>query len=147
MTVEMVARRREGGRGSGMEGPSESQSGRAAEKLRARLAGALARRDQPAVRRLRSAATSVTFRVEGSGSVTILLDRDPPEVATDEEPAEIDILLSDEQAGAFSDGQLPLSMAIVGGEVECRGPVRKYLVVDAILRTILKRAHADADGR
>jgi phospholipid/cholesterol/gamma-HCH transport system ATP-binding protein len=93
-----------------------------------------------AVRRLRHALTSVCF-VTPDEAVTLLLDRSPPEVAPDEEPAEIEIELTDEQARRFAAGVLPLSAAIVSGEVAHRGPVRKYLEVDPILRELLRRHH------
>lgn len=101
------------------------------------------------VHRLGSAKTSVTFEVDGSAerSITLLLDRHPPEIADGAEDAEITIELSGEQADRFARGELVLPNCLLRGEVASRGPVRKYLALDPILRSLLARAHdADADS-
>jgi hypothetical protein len=97
----------------------------------------------PPVYRLGSAGTSVTFRTQGAedDSLTLLLDRHPPQVTDASEPAEISIELSAEQARLFAEGRLVLPNRLLRGEVVCRGPVRKYLTYDPILRALLGRAH------
>ena len=92
----------------------------------------------PAVNRLSYAGTSVTFRTRGPGAdVTLLLDRRPPQIAGPEEPAEIEIELTPEQAARFASGRLFMPGAVTSGEVTVRGPIRKYLEVDPILRRLL----------
>jgi phospholipid/cholesterol/gamma-HCH transport system ATP-binding protein len=110
--------------------------------LRRTIQRALASGD-PAVNRLSYAGTSVTFRTAGTADITLLLDRRPPVIAGPEEPAEIVIELTAEQAARFAGGALPMPSAIVNGEVATRGPVRKYLEVDPIMRRLLADA---ADG-
>lgn len=93
---------------------------------------------RPAVRRLARAGTSVAFHLGESGAgATLLLDRRPPEVIDGAEPAEIDIVLTPEQARAFANGSISLPIALVSREVGFRGPVRKYLAVDPIMRALL----------
>ena len=92
-----------------------------------------------AVHRLGSAATSVTFHIEGHGRVTLLLDRRPP-MLTDDEPGEITIELDVDQARRFSAGELVLSNHLLQGTVIAWGPVRKYLAVDPIVRALLTRS-------
>jgi len=115
--------------------------------LRVRLERALSG-DGHAVARLGAAGTSVSFRVTDAlgASVTLLLDRKPPQVAERDEPAEVTILLTAEQAGRFARGQLALPAALVAGQVSCRGPVRKYLVVDPILRARLAEADRETEA-
>ncbi len=100
------------------------------------------------VHRLGSAGTSVTFLVVEAEemSLTLLLDRHPPEVVDGSEPAEITIELTPEQAARFARGELILPNCILRGEVPCRGPVRKYLAFDPILRALLGRASDQAHG-
>ena len=110
----------------------------AASSLRDALREALSG-DPGVVGRLSYARTSVQFNVEGAGeSVTLLLDRRPPELAAAGEPAEIEICLSAEQAQRFILGQLSMSTAVVCGRVEARGPLRRYLEVDPIIRGLLR---------
>ncbi|WP_354698937.1 ABC transporter ATP-binding protein [Paraconexibacter sp. AEG42_29] len=112
--------------------------------LRSALESVLSQRLR-AVRRLRHAMTSVCF-VTPTEAVTVLLDRSPPVVAADDEPAEVEIELTAAQAQAFAAGALPLTAAIVGGQVRHRGPVRKYLEVDPILRALLGRTDGGGAG-
>ena len=101
----------------------------------------------PPVRRLSYARTSVAFRVADSGDpVTLLLDRQPPALASAGEPAEVEIALTPKQVGEFCAGTLPLPAAILRGEVRVRGPVRKYLEVDPILRGLLHDLSGAAQG-
>ncbi len=94
-----------------------------------------------AVRRLSSAGTSVTFLVVDAPelSVTLLLDRDPPEVADASQPAEITIELVEEQADRLARGELPLPTCMHRGDVAFSGPVRRYLPFDPVLRALLAR--------
>ncbi|MCK9249448.1 MAG: ATP-binding cassette domain-containing protein [Solirubrobacteraceae bacterium] len=90
--------------------------------------------DDPAIARLRHARTTVALRVEGGGApMTLLLDRDPPEVV-DGEDAEIVIDLDAEAARNMAVGALPLPGAIVAGDVRYSGPVRSYMAIDPIIR-------------
>jgi hypothetical protein len=101
--------------------------------------------DERAALRLSSANTSVTFTCAGhpGEGVTLLLDRRPPAVVGEDEPAEIGIELTEEQCARFAAGQLVLSTAIVAGLVTYRGPVRKFMAVAPILRGLLTRLRAE----
>ena len=113
--------------------------------LREALERALALGGRP-VQRLGSAGTSVNFVVaSGDSAVTLLLDRRPPEVTDGGQPAEVTIELTSEQALEFAAGNLMLPNKILAGEVAYRGPVRKYLTFDPVLRALLARANAAAD--
>jgi hypothetical protein len=106
--------------------------------LRERLESAL-RTDDPRIGRLGGAGTSVCFQVlhDPAQSATVLLDRDPPTVVRGDEPAEITIELDEQQAERLS-----LPPALLAGDIAYRGPVRKYLMVDPVLRALL----ADIEG-
>jgi hypothetical protein len=95
--------------------------------------------EDPRLARLGMAGTSVSFQVRDAPeqSVTVLLDRDPPTVTGGDEPAEITIELSEEQAARLARGALRLPPAMLSGQIGYRGPVRKYLMVDAVLRSLL----------
>ncbi|HWF56129.1 MAG TPA: ATP-binding cassette domain-containing protein [Solirubrobacteraceae bacterium] len=109
----------------------------AAAELRAALQGIVTSRS-PIVGRLSYARTSVRFTVEGEReSTTLFLDRRPPELGGVDEPAEVEILLSAKQAHDFAHGLLPMPSAIVRGQVQARGPARRYLEVDPIIRGLL----------
>lgn len=97
---------------------------------------------QARANRLSYARTSVSLSV-GEESVTLLLDRTPPRLANGDEPAEITIELDAGQAYELSRGALHVPSAIAAGAVSARGPVRKYLEVDPILRSLLA---ASANG-
>jgi phospholipid/cholesterol/gamma-HCH transport system ATP-binding protein len=99
----------------------------------------------PQVRRLRYARTSVGFALAGGGvQATLLLDRNPPVVAGPDEPAEVTIELDALQARRFAAGALSMPTEVIQGSVRTRGPVRKYLEVDPILRTLLAGAAGEA---
>ncbi len=126
-------------RGVALEPPLTASPLDSGRQLRARLEEALAAADERASRRLGSAGTSVTFEVadvEGR-SVTILLDRFPPEVTNGGEPAEISIELTPEQARALADGELDLPGRLLSGEIPFRGKPRDYLAVHPILCGLL----------
>lgn len=99
------------------------------------------------VARLGSAGTSVTFLVAGDDaqSFTLLLDRQPPEVVDASEPAEIALELQAGHARAFARGVLVIPNSLVMGEIGYRGPVRKYLHYDPILRALLAEASRSSD--
>jgi hypothetical protein len=116
-------------------------------QLRSALERALAC-DTPSVARLAHAHAVVRFEVAGGAdeAVTLLLDRQPPRVASGDEPADVVIELSAEQAARFLGGRLPLPSAVVAGQVPAYGAVRKYLAVDPILRDLLARASQGDDA-
>jgi phospholipid/cholesterol/gamma-HCH transport system ATP-binding protein len=100
------------------------------------LAGAL-QADAGLRTRLGYARTSVAFRfADERRTVTLLLDRDVPEVRIDE-PGEVTIELAGERAEAFAQGRLNVPAAVVAGDVAVSGPVLKYMEVDAIVRQLL----------
>jgi hypothetical protein len=108
--------------------------------LRARLEAGLALAAEDGRRgRLSLAGTSVTFNVHGAKpeSVTVLLDRDPPVVVDSGEPAEVTIDLSADMADQFSRGAASLGPLLLSGGAAYRGPVRKYLIIDPVLRGLL----------
>ena len=99
--------------------------------------------DQPAkLDRLGGADTSVSFRIAGERpeAVTVLLDRQPPCVVAGSEPAEVSIEIDRRQAELFVDGRLTLPALMLAGHVQYSGPVRKYLMVDSVLRSLLAEA-------
>jgi hypothetical protein len=119
-------------------GHDPSTSSEAGAALRRNLERVLASGDARLVR-LSAAETSVSFRTRNApdASVTILLDRHPPVLTDGDEPAEITIELTAAQARRLARGALLLPNALIGGEVAYTGPVRKYLAVDPVLRSLL----------
>ncbi|MHB8693470.1 MAG: hypothetical protein ACYDHH_19715 [Solirubrobacteraceae bacterium] len=111
--------------------------------LRDRLEQALST-DDPRINRLGGAGTSVCFQVrdDPGQSATLLLDRSPPSVIGGDEPAEITIELNNQQAERLARGSLSLPPLLLTGAVGYRGPVRKYLMVDPVLRALL----SDVEG-
>jgi len=113
--------------------------------LHARIERVLTARSR-SVLRLGAAGTSVTFVIvhpEGDEShITLLLDREPP-VLADGQDAEVMIELDEAGAREFARGRLIMSNHLLEGHGRCRGPVRKYLAVDPILRGLLARLEAD----
>jgi putative sterol carrier protein len=82
-------------------------------------------------------------------AATLMLDRRPPELADGDEPADVVIELSPDQAVRFLKGHLALPAAVLAGKVAAYGEVRKYLAVDPILRELLageKREEHDSGG-
>ncbi len=97
--------------------------------------------DGPQSVKLSGARTIVAFCCGGGEDrVVALLDRKPNEVTMDGGAAEIEIHLTDEQVDEFCRGELNIPLAASVGDVISYGPVRKYLVVDAILRDRLRAA-------
>ena len=135
---ESTARRTEPGRA-----PHSTHSAPAAERLRQALARALDAEGDQRLRRLSHANTSVTFEVSGSTptKMTLLLDRNPPELHGGDQPAAITITLTPEQADRFAIGALSLPVTLASGRATWTGPVRSYLMVDAVIRSLLANAH------
>jgi phospholipid/cholesterol/gamma-HCH transport system ATP-binding protein len=99
--------------------------------------------DRLEVGRLRYAQTTVSLAVPGGGDpVELLLDRDPPELASGDD-AEIRIELSPEQACRLARGALHMPNELQAGELRFSGPLRKFLEVEPILRDLLA---ADGGG-
>jgi hypothetical protein len=121
---------------SGHDRSASSEAG--AAHLRRNLERVLASGDSRLIR-LSAAETSVSFQTRDApdASVTILLDRHPPVLTDGHEPAEITIELTAAQARRLARGALLLPNALIGGEVAYTGPVRKYLAVDPVLRSLL----------
>jgi len=120
----------------------EPLAGTTTGTLRAALERALALGGRP-VHRLGSAGTSVTFTIAGSDAATLLLDRHPPMICGGDEPAEIAIDLAEEQGERFLCGELTLPTDVLMGAVATRGPVRRYLALDPVLRALLARVAAE----
>jgi phospholipid/cholesterol/gamma-HCH transport system ATP-binding protein len=100
------------------------------------------------VNRLSYARTSVRLTVgDGGDAVTLLLDRKPPEVTASAEPAEIELALTEEQAVEYAEGLLFLPGAVIGRTIVTRGPVRRFLEVEPILRGLLLAQNPDAHER
>jgi hypothetical protein len=114
----------------------------AASELVSALQHALALGGRP-VYRLGSAHTSVTYEIvdEDGAAVTLLLDRHPPAIVDGNEPAEVTIAFTRAQAVRFLRGEMILPNELLAGNVTARGPVRRYLRVDPILRGLFARAH------
>jgi len=111
-----------------------------ARMLRSRLEEALDLEPGDSRRvRLSNGETSVAFTVRGADAeaVTVLLDRDPPTVAAPGEPAEVGIELKPEHVNDFVGGAISLGPLLLAGEAAYRGPIRKYLMVDAVIRGLL----------
>jgi phospholipid/cholesterol/gamma-HCH transport system ATP-binding protein len=114
--------------------------------LSAALSGALAG-DGDAVGRLRYAGTSIRLDVAGTGeSLVLALDRDRPAVDDDRPGAEIEISLTPAQAAEFAAGRLRIVPAIEAGALHFRGPLRKFLEVEPILRGLLAAAAGPLAG-
>jgi len=96
--------------------------------------------------RLRSARTSVAFSVVGGQRVTLLLDGDEPRLGAPDDPTEIEVELCAVQAERLVQGVLHLPTELAHGAVTTRGPVRKYLKVDPILRGLLRAPGGGAPG-
>src|SRR4051812_12898342 len=105
------------------------------ERLRDLLA-----EDSARVHRLAKAGTSGSFSCNGD-AVTLLLDRHPPAVAGRAD-ARVRVSLSPAAADRFTRGDLVLSTALLEGEAQATGPVRRYLAVDPVLRGLLRRRPA-----
>jgi phospholipid/cholesterol/gamma-HCH transport system ATP-binding protein len=94
----------------------------------------------PELRRVGHADTSVAFTVTGrpEAAATLVLDRHACHVVGGGTDAEVEIVLTAEQADAFAAGRLPMTAAVVADAVGVAGPVRRYLEVDIVLRRLLE---------
>jgi phospholipid/cholesterol/gamma-HCH transport system ATP-binding protein len=120
--------------------PAGIQATEVEAQLRAALERALAS-PSPTSARLSYARTSVRFRVTGGRRpATLLLDRRPPTLGSHDEPTEVEIELTSEQAARFAAGRLAIPGAASRGEIAFRGPLRKYLEVDPMLQALLAGA-------
>lgn len=77
----------------------------------------------------------------------MLCDRQPPEVAAGAVPAEVSVELTAEQARRYCAGELKLPALMLEGEVVCRGPARKFLAIEPILRSLLTASNVDGARR
>src|SRR4051812_6493210 len=111
----------------------------AAQGLRVALQRALDHAGDVRVLRVIRLGSSVRFDTEEGDGVTLLLDRTPPAATSADEPAEITFSLTASQARELANGRLPMAAAVVSGEVEGRGPVRRFLEVDPILQSLLRQ--------
>lgn len=112
-------------------------------RLRENLSAALDL-DARASHRLGKAGTSLTISNGTADSVTLLLDRDPPEISTDEH-AEITLELDADQIKEFARGHLVVANCLMLATATFDGPIRKYLAVDPILRGLLRRVAGEDD--
>jgi phospholipid/cholesterol/gamma-HCH transport system ATP-binding protein len=127
-----------------MEGTETHDQPVAGISLRSALGRALASQE-PYVHRLSYARTSVRFSGAGEAA-TLLLDRNPPALAGSDEPAEVDIELDEDHVRRFVAGALSMPAAVIQGSVCTRGPVRKYLEIDSILRSLLAATTVEPVG-
>jgi phospholipid/cholesterol/gamma-HCH transport system ATP-binding protein len=97
--------------------------------------------------RLRSARTSVAFSTADGQRVTLLLDGAEPRIGAPGDPTEVELELSAAQAERFVCGALHLPTELARGTVVARGPLRKYLRVDPILRGLLRSVDAPPEAR
>jgi len=95
--------------------------------------------DRPEVARLSYAQTTVRFTITDAAreSTTLLLDRTPAEVMDADTDAEVEVLLTADQAADYACGRLALTAELLAGRVRAVGPVRSVLEIDPILRTLL----------
>jgi phospholipid/cholesterol/gamma-HCH transport system ATP-binding protein len=127
-----------------MDGAETHDQPVAGISLRSALGRALASQE-PYVHRLSYARTSVRFSGAGEAA-TLLLDRNPPVLAASDEPAEVDIELDEDHLRRFVAGALSMPAAVIQGSVRTRGPVRKYLEIDSILRNLLAATTVEPVG-
>jgi hypothetical protein len=117
----------------------------AAEQFATRFERGLARAPELA-ERLAFAETTVCLTVRDSdAAVTLLLDRAPPEVHPEAEPAQINLEIDADDLEQLADGTLLLPLAMLDGRVDHRGPVRRLLGVTAVLRAVLEAGGSDED--
>ena len=98
--------------------------------------------------RLARARTSVAIQVgdDPRSGVTLRCEGNGASVERAVRPAEVGIQLTAEQASRFGHGRLALPVLLVEGEIACSGPVRRFLAVEPILRSLI-RSISDAVGQ
>ncbi|WP_354700074.1 ABC transporter [Paraconexibacter sp. AEG42_29] len=130
---------------TGEETTTRMASAPAIQRLRHALDDVLGTGD-PAVTRLRRAHASIAFIDDASGE-RVGLDLDGTTAVTDGRDADIVITLDPDDLARMARGEINLPLAVCAGEVKTSGPVRQYLRVDVILRTLLAdRAAQQGDG-
>jgi len=102
--------------------------------------------DRDCIRRLRYANTIVRLGVDDTDEhITLLLDRDPAAISYDHDVPEIEIAFTAEQAALYAQGRLHLPSTLERGALRASGPLRKYLEVEPIIRSVLAEL-ADGNG-
>ena len=94
--------------------------------------------------RLARARTSVAIQVgeDPRSGVTLRCEGDGATVERAVRPAEVNIRLTAEQASRFGHGRLPLPVMLVEGEIVCSGPVRRFLAIEPMLRSLIRAISA-----
>jgi phospholipid/cholesterol/gamma-HCH transport system ATP-binding protein len=98
----------------------------------------------PELTRLAYAEVAVALRITGDDATNVMLLNARPVKVEVNAPADVELRLDAELALRFLAGGLPMTDAVISGAVHTRGPVRRYLEVDPILRSLLRRAAAIA---
>jgi hypothetical protein len=136
---------------SGREGNGDATAAhRHSEEALQRFCAAMetAAADPNLSRKLARADTTVriTLADDPDLGVTLLLDRTPIEVVSDDTPAEVDLAIASVDLDRLCSPEFHLAMAIARGRVQYRGEVRKFLRVTPIVRhaSLPTRAAADA---
>lgn len=96
--------------------------------------------DPDLAERLTHAETTACIRIAGTAEgVTLLFDRDPPQIRPAPEPTEIEIENAKEDARNVLDGEELPPLLLLSGRALHRGPVRRVLRVAPILRPAPRR--------
>lgn len=111
-------------------------------RLRETLESALRGRED-IVRRLGHADTAVTFRVGQRDEATLLCEASRVQVAAGHDLGEIVLELSEEQARRFCAAELCIPTAVATGSIHFEGPVRRFLTVASVLRTLIAATRTD----
>lgn len=96
--------------------------------------------------------TTVAFRLEDEQDAEprpfalLLLDREPPAVERGGGTAEAELVFRRDDLARFLHGDLQLPLAIARGDVAFRGPVRKFLRIAPVLRSLARSAEAATDS-
>lgn len=109
-------------------------------RLRQTLEAALDGRED-IVQRLSHADTTVTFRVADGTEVTLHCGAPVVRVVDGPEVGEVVLELSEEQALELCAAALCIPTAVATGSIRFDGPVRRFLTVASILRTLIAATH------